>query len=119
LISAETLRHRITAIDSVKIMRGTPMDAERVAVDRAVLIQWYNDLTRRVEGVPHQFVFHVDETGYCDEADRWEVRVVVPTECDTVPVPVPIPMNTHSKPSTLTHYIAADCHRMHPFGIMG
>jgi hypothetical protein len=116
VISADTLRHRMSAINSVKITRGIPMEAERVAVDPAVLTEWYKEQARRVEGVPRQFVFNVDETGCCDYADRREFRVLVPAACDALSIPVPV--NRHSKRSRLTAWIAADGNRMRPFVIV-
>jgi hypothetical protein len=116
VMSADTLRHRIRSMPSVRSVLGVPMESERVAVDPAVLDEWFRDLAQRVEGVPRQFIFNVDETGCSDYADRREITVLVPA-CSTAKS-VPVPVDRHAKRSTLTACIGADGFRMRPFVIV-
>jgi hypothetical protein len=51
VISADTLRHRIRNIESVKSLLDIPSQAERLAVDRARLADWYADFGRRIAAV--------------------------------------------------------------------
>jgi hypothetical protein len=116
VISADTLRHRIRNIDSVKSLLGIPTEAERVAVDCATLAEWNADLGRRIAGVPRQFVFNVDETGCSNFSDKRETTVLVPSTYEARSVRIPV--DRHAKRSTLTTCIAADGDRARPFDIV-
>jgi hypothetical protein len=90
VISADTLRHRLRNIESVKPLLGIPTEAERVAVDPAALAEWYADLGRRIAGMPRQFVFNVDEAGCSDFGDKRETTVLVPCRCEARSVRIPV-----------------------------
>jgi hypothetical protein len=78
--------------------------------------EWFRNLAQRVEGVPPQFIFNMDETGCSDYADRREITVLVPA-CFTAKS-VPVPVDGNAKRSTLTACIGADGFRMRPFVIV-
>jgi hypothetical protein len=115
VISADTLRHRIRSIKSVKSLLGIPTEAERVSVDGATLAEWYADLGRRIAGVPRQFVFNVDETGCGDFGDKRKTTVLVPSTYEARSVRIPV--DRHGKRSTLTACIPADGYRARTFVI--
>jgi hypothetical protein len=116
VISADTLRHRIRNIESVKSLVGIPTEAERVGVDGATLTEWYADLGQRIAGVPRQCVFNVDETGCSDFGDKRETTVLIPSTYEARSVRIPV--DRHAKRSTLTACIAADGYRARPFMIV-
>ena len=116
VLSADTLRHVIRNMDSVKTITGYPMEAERVAVNPDDISAWFNRLGSIVEGIPREFVFNMDETGCSDDSDAREVRVIAPAAYPDESIPVPY--DRHSKRSTFVACIAADGFRMKPFVIV-
>jgi hypothetical protein len=80
-ILMDTLRHFIHSLPSVKIIRGIPMDAERVDCDHAAIDAFYEELARYFQDdIPSSFVLNVDETGIQEFVDARELSVVVPIE---------------------------------------
>jgi hypothetical protein len=113
ILSGDTLRHIVRDMPQIKSIVGTPMEAERVAVDPATIEDWYRVLAETIDGIPREFVCNVDEAGCSEKSDQREVKVLVPAD---YPNPsVEVPFDRHSKRSTLTACIAADGFRMKPF----
>jgi hypothetical protein len=92
------------------------MEAERVAVTEESILRYFQPLSSAVQGVPHSFVFNVDETGCADWPDRRDRVVIVPGDYNLPTIPVPVAR--HVKRSTLTVCIAADGYCMKPFVII-
>jgi hypothetical protein len=116
VLSSDTLRHIVRNLPQVKSIVGIPMESERVAVDPEAILAWYGEVAVAIEGVPRRFVFNVDEAGCSENADKREVRVLVPLD---YPRPeAEVPFDRHAKRSTLTACIAADGFRMKPFLII-
>jgi hypothetical protein len=116
VLCADTLRHAIRKMDSVKTIIGRPMEAERVAVNPDEISAWFDRLRSIVDGIPREFVFNMDETGCSDSTDSREVRVIAPIG---YPQPwIAVPFDRHSKRSTFVACIAADGYRMKPFVIV-
>jgi hypothetical protein len=89
------------------------MESGRLDVDPADLDAWYNELQARIEGIPRQFIFNIDEGGRALFSERREIKVLVPLD---YPDPsIRVPFDRHSKQSTMTACIAADGYRMKPF----
>jgi hypothetical protein len=109
VINADTLRHRMRNIDSVKSLLGIPTEAERAPVDHATLAEWYADLGERIARVPRQFAFNVDETGGSHFGDNPEATVLVPSTYEARSVRIPV--DRHAKRSTLTACVAVDGYR--------
>jgi hypothetical protein len=116
VIIADTLSHRPRNIESVKSLLVIPTEAERIAVDRTALAEWYADLGRRISGMPCEFLFNVNETGCSDFGDRRETTVLVPSIYKACSVRIPV--EGHAKRSTLMACIAADGDRARPFVIV-
>jgi hypothetical protein len=116
VLCADTLRHVIRNMDSVKTIVGRPMEAERVAVNPDEISAWFDRLRTIVDGIPRGFVFNMDETGCSDYTDSREVRVIAPIG-DPEPW-IAVPSDRHSKRSTFVACIAADGFRMKPFVIV-
>jgi hypothetical protein len=115
--SADTLRHRLRIIESVKSLLGSPTEAERVAVDLAALAEWYADLGRRIAGMRRQFLFNVDVARRSDFGDKRETTVLVLSTCEARSVRIPV--DRHGTRSTITACITADGYRARPFVIVG
>jgi hypothetical protein len=115
-ISADTLRHIVKSMDSIKTVIGIPMEAERVAVDPGEILAWFDRLRNVVDGVPREFVFNMDETGCSDQSDSRELRVIAPIAYRDPSVRVPY--DRHSKRCSFVACIAADGFRMKPFAIV-
>jgi hypothetical protein len=116
VISGDTLRHVVRNMSQIKSIIGVPMESERVDVDPAALTAWFDELEAKIEGIPRQFIFNIDEAGSSEHGDKQEVKVLVPLD---YPDPsIPVPFDRHSKRSMLTACIAADGYRMKPFIIV-
>jgi hypothetical protein len=76
--TADTLMYRIAHIASIKAVTGSPMEAERVAVDPEAIVPCYADPARRIEDVPRRFIFNIDETRCSDFGDQRELTMLVP-----------------------------------------
>jgi hypothetical protein len=70
---ADTLRHIIRNMASVKIIIGRPMEAKQVAVNPDEISAWFNHLGASVDRITREFVFNMDETGFSDHTDSGEV----------------------------------------------
>jgi hypothetical protein len=116
VVSLDYLRHVIRRLDTVKTVVGIPMESDRVAVDPAVLTEWYRSLAEKIQEVPRRFILNADETGCADFTDSREVKVIVPYDFERNSVPLPV--DRHVKRATLTACIAADGFRMRPFVIV-
>jgi hypothetical protein len=103
-------------MESVKMIIGQPMEAERAAVDPDKISAWFERLNYMVDGVPREFLFNMDKEGCFDHSDGRDGRVVVPIDYGEPSVPVPF--DRHSKRSTFVARIAADGFRTKPFAIV-
>jgi hypothetical protein len=104
--SADTLRHRINAIDSLKAVIDRSIEAARVDVDSETAVQGYKQPELQVEAVPRGFGFNLDETQCSEYTDKRELTVPVPSASERVSVP--IPGNRNAKRLTLTAFITAN-----------
>jgi hypothetical protein len=101
---------------SVKNVVGSPIEAERVAVNPDEISAWCNRLSSIVDSIPHEFVFNMDETECSNHSNSWEIRVMAPID---YPDPwIPVPYDRYSKRSTFVACIAADGFRTKPFAIV-
>jgi hypothetical protein len=115
-VSGDTLRHIVRGMPTVKSVIGIPTKSERVAVAPEQIEAWFDELEAKVQGIPREFVFNVDETGCSEQSDSREVRAFVPMSYTSASVPVPV--DRHSRRSTFLACIAADGFRAKPFIIV-
>jgi hypothetical protein len=116
VICADTLRHIIGNMASVKAIIKCSMERRRVAVNPDEISAWFNRISSIVDGIPSEFVFNVDETRCSDHIDSREVRVIA--SIDYLDPSVLVPYDRHSKRSTFVACITADGFRMKPFPIV-
>jgi hypothetical protein len=91
----------------VKRVVELPMDRARVICDQNTLADFYDKLGAVIDGIPAAFVYHVDQSGCSEWADRSaEVIIFMPTDLKKDRIPVPV--DRQSKRSTMVGCIAGD-----------
>jgi hypothetical protein len=101
-----TLWKKISVDHELPVVRGVPMEKERLECDLDEIRAHFELLDRNVTGAPAAFVFNLDESGFQDWADRLERMVIVPSACQTDKVGIPI--DRYTKRSSLLVGIATD-----------
>jgi hypothetical protein len=61
-IFSDILRHIIRCLDSVKSVIGIRIEGERVAVDSEAMNASYPDVGLKIQVVPRDLIFNLDET---------------------------------------------------------
>lgn len=101
-----TLRQKVRSDRELKLIKGIPMEKQRLECDITEIQSYFALLSENVDDVPAPFVFNLDESGFQDWADRRERTVIVPSTCSDDRIGMPIDRAT--KRSSLLLCIAAD-----------
>ena len=107
-INQDTLRNYFQEDlkDEFSTCQGVAMDSDRFNATEKSIDDYYENLDSIISGIPHQFVFNLDECGNQDWADAREIRVIVPKNYDKKTAPFAI--SRQGKLSTVLHCIAGD-----------
>ena len=113
-INQDTLRNYFQEDlkDEFSTCQGVAMDSDRFNATEKSIDDYYNNLDSIISGVPHQFVFNLDECGNQDWVDAREIRVIVPKNYNKKTAPFAI--SRQGKLSTVLHCIAGDCRWIKP-----
>jgi hypothetical protein len=87
-LSGDPLRHVIYGMaDFIKPVVGRPMEEERIQVDNKEILLFCRRLATAIDGVPRQFVFNTNETGWMDYSEGGEITVIVPVSYECLEFP--------------------------------
>lgn len=89
---SDTVRHLIRNNFSslFKSVLGVPLEDSRLNVNIEDIENNINLLSRKVKGIPLQFVFNLDEMGHSDFADAQRHSVIVPINYNKTSAPFPV-----------------------------
>jgi hypothetical protein len=106
----------IRRTDGFKTISGTPIESKRCALTVEVIEDHFSRLAQNIANVPASFIFNIDESGFQEFADAYEIQVVVPASFphDSVTVPV----NRSEKRSRMLAAISADGSSLTPMVIV-
>lgn len=116
-INIDTVRHMISVIDDLKIVRGIPMENDRVFCDPQKIDNYFQELEEALMfGIPPEFIINIDESGFQEYVDAREVQCIVPAHYQKETVRVPRERN--SKRSTMLCGICADGSTIKPMVVL-
>jgi hypothetical protein len=87
-ISLDTFRHYIYRKDNLKIIKGEPMESQRVELDQKQIKAWYQSLAELIKYIPRNFIFNMDESCIEEYVDQQSLSVIVPTSYDEIKIPI-------------------------------
>jgi hypothetical protein len=92
-VSLNTPSHLIRQMPDLKTVDKIPTETARVIAEPAVIDAYYTKIAEDIDGVPREFVLHMDETGFADDVDATKERVIVPATYRHATIPVPVDRN--------------------------
>jgi hypothetical protein len=111
-----TLVKLINSNASLKVVKGIPMEQERVDFDAEEVQMYFEKLTNDITDVPSSLIINIDECGYQEWVDGQKENVIVPIEYRGETVE--IPKNRAQRRSTMVASITADGGTLKPMIIV-
>jgi hypothetical protein len=117
-IADDTLCHIVHRLPGLKVIRGIPMETERVETDQQQIQAYFRMLEQilNTDDIPAGMVVNLDESGHCEWVDAHEEKVVVPVDFPDAQFPMPV--KRQSARSTLLGAIAASGASLKPLVIV-
>ena len=113
----DTIRHMVYSMEELKVVTGKPMESDRIFCDSQKIDQYFCDLEACLEfGIPPEFIFNIDESGFQEWVDARNLQCVVPSSYPKTTVK--IPRDRASKRSTMLGGICADGSTIKPMIIL-
>jgi hypothetical protein len=103
---ANAIRTKVCKDLELRMIKGVPMEKQRLGCDIAEIEMNCQMLTKNVSGDPVAFMFNVNESGFQDWADRGERTVIVSSTYTADKIEIPI--DRDEKWSSVLICIAAD-----------
>ena len=79
-IKMDTIRHIIASIEDLHVATGIPMENEHVFCDPQKIDEYFDWLEDALGfGIPPEFIFNIDESGYQEWVDAKNLQCIVPS----------------------------------------
>ena len=117
-IHIDTLRKFLNRSPLLKIVRGLPMEDNRLFSSPEAIERYFEDLKEIVElgEIPSAFIINLDEAGFDSFVDARRIKRVVPASFG--PAEIATPVSRQEKRATLLAAICADGYCLRPMIIL-
>ena len=117
-IQIDTLRKFLNRSPALKVVRGVPMEDNRLFSSAEEISKYFNNLREILDvgEIPSAFIINLDEAGFDSFVDARKIKRVVPASF--APEEIPTPISRQEKRATLLAAICADGHCLRPMVVL-